>query len=100
MDPIQQNPIPAPIQAQPKRSLGPIISIVVIVILLIAGSLYVWGSKVSTSDSAAGITESQRMVAPQEPAPVSASDDIDSLDADLQTDSGTEIDFSSIDETL
>lgn len=34
-------------QAQAKRSLGPVIGIIVIVLILVAGAFYVWGSKLS-----------------------------------------------------
>ena len=96
MDPITVNPIPTPVSPAPKKSLSHIIGVVVIVILLIVGALYIWGSKISTNDTAADEAQSQRMMASQT-APVSDSDDIDSIDQDLQATSSAEIDFSSID---
>ncbi len=97
MDPIQQNPIPAPLQPAPKKSLGPVIGIIVIIILLIVGALYIWGSKMNTqSTSDTSMTDSQRMMAPQSATPVSKSDDVDSIDQDLKADAGTNVDFSSI----
>jgi hypothetical protein len=68
MDPLQNQPV------ETKRSLGPIVGIIVIVILLVIGAFYVWGGK----------------MAPK------ASDDISSIEADL-SETDTEIDLSGLD---
>ncbi|HVT75341.1 MAG TPA: hypothetical protein VHD69_02940 [Candidatus Paceibacterota bacterium] len=59
-----------------KKSTGPIIGIIVVVALVIIGALYLWGGKLSGS----AMTEGESTV-----SPVSSSDDLDSLQSDLQT---------------
>ncbi|MBI5134598.1 MAG: hypothetical protein HZA81_04460 [Candidatus Taylorbacteria bacterium] len=71
-----QNPVPA--GEAPKRSFGPAIGIIVIVILLIIGAFYVWGGKLS-----------------EEKAPAGA-DDVSSIEADLSG-TDTQIDLSGLD---
>ncbi|HVU06531.1 MAG TPA: hypothetical protein VHE10_01975 [Candidatus Paceibacterota bacterium] len=58
-----------------KRSVAPMISLIVIVVIVITTGLYFWGGKIAmkpTENAAATI------------APVSSSDDLDSLESDLR----------------
>jgi flagellar basal body-associated protein FliL len=45
MDPLQNQQ--QPMMAEPKKSYGGIIGIIVIVILLVVGALYIWGGKIT-----------------------------------------------------
>lgn len=47
----QQNQ--APVQTTEKKSFGPLIGIVVIVIALAVGAFYVWGGKISSTENSA-----------------------------------------------
>ncbi len=46
----QQNQ--APVQTAEKKSFGPLIGIIVIVIALAVGAFYVWGGKISSTEEA------------------------------------------------
>lgn len=85
---MEQNQTVVP-GAESKKSLGPILGIVIIIIILVVGAFYVWGGKTVVAP------EVNRVMAP-ESTPVSKSDDIDSIDQDLKADAGTNVDFSSI----
>jgi hypothetical protein len=67
-----------------KKSAGPLIGIIVIIVVLVIGAFYFWGGKVLTQPTT------------QEVAPVSKSDDAASLEADLNTTDTTSTDFSSL----
>ncbi|HZT34854.1 MAG TPA: hypothetical protein VFA15_02965, partial [Nitrososphaera sp.] len=60
-----------------KRSFGPLIAIVIIIILIVLGAFYFWGGKMPVSKIS---PETEQAAV----APVSPSDDVDSLQADLQ----------------
>jgi hypothetical protein len=80
-----------PMQAQPseKKSLGPILGVIIIIIVLVLGAFYIWGGKLSMSDKN---TEAETSL-----APVSDSDDVDSIESDLTAGGTSEIDFSDLD---
>ena len=80
-----------PTQA-PKKSIGAIVGIVIIVALIVIGALYVWGGTKSGPT-----TNPADMPAPVV-APVSQSDEIDSIDADLKADNAANVDLTGIDE--
>jgi len=67
---------------QGKRSVGPIVGIVVIIAVLIVGAFYVWGGKLSSS----------------EPAPLTPTDEVSDIQADLNA--GADVDLSDIDAGL
>ncbi|MDP1625404.1 MAG: hypothetical protein Q8L64_06655 [bacterium] len=69
------------------RSFGPIIGIGVIIIALIVGALYFWGGAITKNDEA-GL------------APLSSSDDLDSIESDLMMSTDLEFDFSDIEKEL
>jgi hypothetical protein len=75
---------------EPKKSFGPAIGIIVIILIVIAGGLYFWsgrsGDTEATPESAA-VTQAP---------PVSKSDDVDSIEKDLQTGDAT-VDLSGLD---
>lgn len=77
-----------PVQPQSKKAIGPIIGIVVIVVLLVIGAFYVWGNKMGNPSAS---TETSKM------APVSSSDDVSAIDADLQADGTLDVDLSELD---
>ena len=77
-----------PVQPQSKKAIGPIIGIVVIVVLLVIGAFYVWGNKMSNPSFT---TETSEV------APVSTSDDVSAIDADLQADGTLDVDLSELD---
>lgn len=62
-----------------KRSYGPIIGIIIIFVLFVAGALYfIWAKSLS---------ERERIMVP----PVSPSDDINSIESDLQATSSVDL---------
>ena len=77
-----------------KKSLGPVIGIVVVVVLIVIAVFYVWGGKTNTA--LAPTSNPADMAAPTV-APVSKSDEINSIDADLQMQSLGDIDTSDLD---
>jgi hypothetical protein len=88
----------------PKRSLGPIIGIIVVVALLIIGGLYFWGEKLSTTSTPAQENPSLPPVTSgtqpagdaAQGAPVSGADDIDTLNSELQTSGSGNVDLSGL----
>jgi hypothetical protein len=70
-----QNPVNMTPEA-PKKSFGPLIGIVIIIIVLAIGAFYFWGAKV---------TEDNNL------PPVSSSDEVSSLETDLGMQADTEI---------
>ncbi|MEN9621576.1 MAG: hypothetical protein RLZZ67_10 [Candidatus Parcubacteria bacterium] len=88
MDPIQPQ---VPVEGS-KKSLGPVIGIVVIVVLLVVGAFYVWGGNTATS---APVTAPKTEVS--QVAPVSKSDEISSIDADLTANDAASVDLSGLD---
>jgi hypothetical protein len=87
---MEPNQIPNPGAQQspsvPAKSFGPIIGIAVIVIALVVGALYFWGEALVKEDAAL--------------VPVSQPDEIDSIEADLDSRSSADIDFSDIESDL
>lgn len=88
---IMENQIPA---GEPKKSFGPLIGVIIIVIVLSLGAFYIWGGKLSVNDRDVAQT------AETEVAPVSASDEIDAIENDLTAGGVSEIDFSDAEESL
>jgi len=78
-----------------KKSIGPVIGIIVIVVVLVIGAFYVWGGK---SDLGTKPTTNPNDMAAPTVAPVSQSDEVSALDADLQADSASNVDLSGLDE--
>lgn len=75
-----------PIQETPKKSAGPVIGIIIIVIVLVVGAFYFWGAKLNNQSVPAPETEQ---------LPLSSSDEVENISADLNA---TAID--GIDESL
>ena len=72
-----------------KSGLGSIIATIIIIAIIILGGLYFWGKRVEESQSADNaIQETAQTSEPQSEAAtirsVSSSDDLDSINADLQ----------------
>ncbi len=87
-----ENQIPS---TEPKKSFGPLIGIIIIIIVLLLGAFYIWGGKLSVSDkSTDGATKSQEV------APVSDSDEISAIENDLTAGGVSEIDFSDAEASL
>ena len=61
-----------PIQGAPKKSAGPFIGIIIIVIVIVLGAFYFWGAELNTQP-----------VPETEATPLSSSDEIDAIEADL-----------------
>lgn len=64
-----------PVQVAGKKSVGPVIGIIVIIVVLVVGAFYVWGGKLSSN----------------EPAPLTTTDEVSDIQADL--DGGTDLDI-------
>ena len=77
MDTPEQTPLPQGNNGE--KSVGPIVGIVIIVIILIIGALYVWGQK---------ITENKKML--NDETTVTPSSETDSLTANFQTQSSSD----------
>ena len=88
---IMENQIPA---HEPKKSFGPLIGVIIIVIVLSLGAFYIWGGKLSVNDRDVAQT------AETEVAPVSASDEVDAIESDLTAGGVSEIDFSEAEASL
>ena len=65
-----------PVQA--KRSIGPIIGIVVIIAVLVVGAFYFWGNKLNSS----------------QPAPLTTSDEVSDIQTDLNGSGDVNVDLS------
>jgi hypothetical protein len=87
---MEPNQIPSPeTQQSPAASgtsFGPIIGIGVIILALVVGALYFWGGAIAKDEA--------------ELAPVSSSDEVEDIEADLESQSSAEIDFSDIEGEL
>jgi hypothetical protein len=70
-----------------KNSFGPFIGIVVIIVVLIIGAFYIWGGKLSDNGAS-------------EPAPLTATDEVSDIQADLGGGSDLNIDLSDIEADL
>jgi len=68
-----------PMAEASKKSIGPIVGIIVIIILLVLGALYVWGGKLSKAEPAAAPAAALESA----PAELSNSDDVGALESDL-----------------
>lgn len=79
-----QAPI-SPIPESPKKSFGPLIGIVIIIIVLAVGAFYFWGEK---------------LVVDNDLPPVSQSDEVNSIESDLSAQSDTNIDFGDLEAEL
>jgi len=69
-----------------KKSFGPIIGIIVIIIVLVIGAFYVWGGKLSNSSS--------------EAAPLTPTDSVSDIQADLNSGGTLNVDLSDIEQGL
>jgi hypothetical protein len=91
MEPQQtQVPPQAPIETTPKKSIGPIVGIIVIILLLVLGALYVWGGKLSKNEAPKATIENTGAS-----AELSNSDEVDALESDLAN-TDLDIDLSGI----
>ena len=76
---------------EPKKSIGPIIGIIVIVILLILGGLYIWNDRMRTpGNDTIPLSETESTV----PAQI---DEVSSIESDLEGGGELEIDLSDLD---
>lgn len=73
-----------PVQVEGKRSIGPIVGIVVIIAVLVVGAFYIWGGKFGSS----------------EPAPLTSTDEVSDIQTDLDAGADLNIDLSDIDAGL
>lgn len=102
MDPIQ----PGTPQAETKKNIGPIIGVIVIIILLIIAALYMWGERLTGSNTAtdAPINTISTETIPAgsntnvgaADEPLSPSDEIDVLETELSETGTIEIDLSGL----
>lgn len=94
MDPIQ----PQTPGATPKKHIGPIIGVVVLIVLIVIAALYFWGEKISNRNASSSTTQAQSetMLAADEAKPVSTSDEVTDLEAELQGSGSTDVDLSGI----
>jgi hypothetical protein len=78
-----ENQIPG---AETKKSFGPLVGVIIIIVVLLLGAFYIWGGKLSMNDD--------NGVAQEEVAPVSGSDEVSAIESDLTAGGTAEIDFS------
>lgn len=95
MDPIQ----PEVAQAQQKKNIGPLIAGVIILVLLVIAALYVWGEKLSTRtmEETQATTPTETTVAADQNPAISNSDEVDTLQAELDANETIEVDLSELD---
>lgn len=94
MDPIQ----PQTPEVAHRKSLGPIIALVVVIILLVIAALYFWGEKISTRNDATATTGTTETMLTNDEAmpPSNTSDEVSDLEAELQTSGSTDIDLTEL----
>jgi uncharacterized membrane protein len=83
MEPNQNQPVQPVGQEGEKRSLGPIIGIIVVIIILILGAFYFWGGKLSNGTSSDEVSTS--------------SDEVSAIEGELNAAGDLEIDLSGLD---
>ena len=88
---IMENQIPG---GESKKSFGPLIGVVIIIIVLLLGAFYIWGGKLSVNDKAVAQTVETEV------APVSSSDEVNAIESDLTAGGVSEIDFSEAEASL
>jgi len=92
MEPLQTS---TPAASEPK-SFGAIAGIVIVLALIIAGGLYFWMQKPESATPDQAATQTQQ----EELPPVSESDDVDSIESDLNATAISDEDFSSFESEL
>ncbi len=75
-----------------KRAIGPVIGLVIILALIIIGSIYFWHSRKTNPDYTNYNTTEQDSTSTDAIKSQSSSDDINSIDADLQSYNDSSID--------
>ncbi|MEN9912631.1 MAG: hypothetical protein RLY66_39 [Candidatus Parcubacteria bacterium] len=86
MDPIitqqpapEQAPMSTPINQAPEhKKVGPIVAIAAVVLILIIGALYIFASRMGTTDDSSASAETVQPV-------TNTSDDVSDIEADLDT---------------
>jgi len=73
-----------------KKSVGPIIGTVVIIVLLIIAGFYFWGSRIASQ-------QDQDVLTTTSVEPVSKSDEVESIENDLNATGSLDIDLSGLD---
>ncbi len=71
--PIEETPAPK------KEGMGPLVGIVIIIVILIFGGLYMWGTKLNNQESEIGIAPVED-IAGEEDEPVQLESDLDAFD--------------------
>lgn len=91
---MPNEPVPAPIPVQTESKLGPIIGIVIVILVLVLGALYFWGEKLNRES---GVTNDviNAEAAESELSTQSSSDELSSIESDLEA-----TDFSELDANL
>ncbi len=87
-----ENQIPT---GESKKSFGPLIGVIIIIIVLILGAFYIWGNKLSVNDKYVAKTTKT-----EELAPISNSDEVTAIESDLMAGGVSEIDFSAAETSL
>lgn len=88
---IMENQIPG---GESKKSFGPLIGVVIIIIILLLGAFYIWGGKLSVNDRDVAQTVETEV------ASVSSSDEVNAIESDLTAGGVSEIDFSEAEASL
>ncbi len=73
-----------------KKSFGPLIGVIIIIVVLLLGAFYIWGGKLSNDTD----------VVSDELTPVSTSDEVSAIESDLTAGGVSEIDFSDVEAGL
>jgi flagellar basal body-associated protein FliL len=72
-----------------KGSMGPLIGSIIIIIILVIGAIYVWGSKIDREEAPVETTENEL-------APLSTDNSAESLEADLLNTPDIDVDIDNI----
>ena len=89
-----ENQVPG---SESKKSFGPLIGTIIIIVVLLLGAFYIWGGKLSTQNTTED-TGTINMTG--ELAPVSTSDEVNAIESDLTAGGVSEIDFSGVEAGL
>jgi len=93
MDPLNQQPAPTeapidqsgPVTPSDHKKIGPIVSILVVILVLIIGALYIFASRINNFSSPDTMPADENAIPTETVKPViNTSDEIDSIEADLE----------------
>lgn len=92
-----ENQVPG---GESKKSFGPLIGVIIIIVILLLGAFYIWGGRLSQDETSTEAVEVAQTEQSEEPAPLSNSDEVEAIESDLTAGGVSEINFSDIEADL